>query len=106
MKNQIQINVENVQRQFKGLRDLLDSKENEELQKLKKETKEVMEKLEESENELEDQTELVRDLISDVEHHLQLSTLEMLQVRQQEVPVSESQGTGSYCLPSLLLYSS
>lgn len=65
-----------------------------------------MEKLEESENELEDQTELVRDLISDVEHHLELSTLEMLQVRQQEVPVSESQGTGSYCLPSLLLYSS
>lgn len=78
-ENQIQINVENVQRQFKGLRDLLDSKENEELQKLKKEKKEVMEKLEESENELEDQTELVRDLISDVEHHLELSTLEMLQ---------------------------
>ena len=52
-----------------------------------------MEKLEESENELREQTELVRDLISDVGHQLALSTMEMLQVRQQEVPVSESQGT-------------
>lgn len=92
--------------ELKGLRDLLDSKENEELQKLKKEKKEVMEKLEESENELEDQTELVRDLISDVEHQLELSTMEMLQVRLQEDTVSESQETGNHCPPSLLLLSS
>jgi tripartite motif-containing protein 5 len=76
--------------ELKGLRDLLDSKENEGLQELKKEKEEVMEKLEESENELREQTELVRDLISDVGHQLALSTMEMLQVRQQEVPVSES----------------
>ncbi|XP_021010944.1 tripartite motif-containing protein 30A [Mus caroli] len=77
-ENQIQSNVENLQRQFNGLREFLDSKENEELQELKKEKEEVIEKLEESENELREQTELVRDLISDVEHQLELSTLEML----------------------------
>nr|XP_034374166.1 tripartite motif-containing protein 30A-like isoform X2 [Arvicanthis niloticus] len=78
-KNQIQKDIENVQMGFKGLTDLLDFKENEELQKLKKEKEDVMKKLEESENELEQQRELVTDLISDVEHQLKLSAMEMLQ---------------------------
>uniref|UniRef100_A0A8C6N503 Tripartite motif-containing 30C n=1 Tax=Mus spicilegus TaxID=10103 RepID=A0A8C6N503_MUSSI len=78
-ENQIQRDVEYVQMELKGLRDLLDSKESEGLQELKKEKEEVMEKLEESENELREQTELVRDLISDVGHQLALSTMEMLQ---------------------------
>ncbi|XP_076795932.1 tripartite motif-containing protein 30A-like [Arvicanthis niloticus] len=78
-ENQIQKDIENVQMGFKGLTDLLDFKENEELQKLKKEKEDVMKKLEESENELEQQRELVTDLISDVEHQLKLSAMEMLQ---------------------------
>jgi hypothetical protein len=52
-----------------------------------------MEKLEESEHELREQRELVRDLISYVQHQLELSVMEMKQVRLQENPVSESQGT-------------
>lgn len=55
--------------------------------------------LEESENELVQQRQRVRDLISDVQHQLELSTMEMLQVRLQEVPGSESQGIRSHCLP-------
>ncbi|XP_052011770.1 tripartite motif-containing protein 30A-like isoform X2 [Apodemus sylvaticus] len=78
-KNQIQSDMENVQIEFNGLRELLDSKENEELQELKKGNEGVMKKLEECENELVRQRELVRDLISDVEHQLELSTMEMLQ---------------------------
>ncbi|XP_031243576.1 tripartite motif-containing protein 30A-like [Mastomys coucha] len=78
-ENQIQSDVENIQIEFKGLREIVDSKENEELQKLKKEKEDVMKKLDESEKELGEQRELVRDLISDVEHQLELSTMEMLQ---------------------------
>ncbi|EDL16720.1 mCG14411, isoform CRA_a [Mus musculus] len=79
MKNQIQSNVENVQRQFNGLREFLDSKENGELHRLKEDKEEVVKRLEESENELVQQRQWVRDLISDVEHQLELSTMEMLQ---------------------------
>ncbi|XP_034368493.2 LOW QUALITY PROTEIN: tripartite motif-containing protein 30A-like [Arvicanthis niloticus] len=78
-ENQIQSNIENVQMEFKGLRDLLDSKENEELQKLMTEKEDVMKNLEESENELVQQRELVRDLILVVKHQLELSAMEMLQ---------------------------
>ncbi|XP_029390483.1 tripartite motif-containing protein 30A-like [Mus pahari] len=78
-EDQIQSNVENVQRQFNRLREFLDSKENEELQTLKNEKEQVIEELEESENELREQTELVGDLIFDVKHQLELSSLEMLQ---------------------------
>ncbi|XP_021069713.1 tripartite motif-containing protein 30A-like [Mus pahari] len=78
-ENQIQSNVENVQRQFNGLREFLDSKENEELQKLKKEKEAVVQMLEASENELVMLKHRVRDVISDVKHQLELSTIEMLQ---------------------------
>ncbi|XP_031243573.1 tripartite motif-containing protein 30A-like isoform X2 [Mastomys coucha] len=78
-ENQIQSDVENVQIEFKGLREIVNSKETEELQKLKKEKGDVMKKLDKSEKELGEQRELVRALISDVEHQLELSTMEMLQ---------------------------
>ncbi|XP_036053238.1 LOW QUALITY PROTEIN: tripartite motif-containing protein 30A-like [Onychomys torridus] len=78
-KNQIQSDVEKVQMEFKGLREFLDSKEKNELQKLKQEEQDIMNSLAESESELVKQRESVRDLISDVEHHLQCSTMEMLQ---------------------------
>nr|XP_038957048.1 tripartite motif-containing protein 30A-like isoform X3 [Rattus norvegicus] len=78
-ENQIQSDIKNVQIEINGLRELLDSKENEELQELKKEKEDVFQRLEESENELVQQRESVRDCISDVEHQLELSTMEMLQ---------------------------
>lgn len=78
-ENQIQSDIKNVQIEINGLRELLDSKENEELQELKEEKEDVFQRLEESENELVQQRESVRDCISDVEHQLELSTMEMLQ---------------------------
>nr|QDZ38097.1 TRIM30d [Peromyscus polionotus] len=78
-KNQIQGEVEKVQMEFKGLREFLDSKEKNEVQKLKQEEEDIMNSLAESESELVKQRESVRALISDVEHHLQCSTMEMLQ---------------------------
>ncbi|XP_059125432.1 tripartite motif-containing protein 30A-like isoform X2 [Peromyscus eremicus] len=78
-KNQIQGDVEKVQMEFKGLLEFLSSKEKNELQKLKQEEEDIMNSLAESESELMKQRESVRDLISDVEHQLQCSTMEMLQ---------------------------
>ncbi|XP_028717395.1 tripartite motif-containing protein 30A isoform X3 [Peromyscus leucopus] len=78
-KNQIQGDVEKVQMEFKGLREFLDSKEKNEVQKLKQEEEDIMNSLAESERELVKQRESLRALISDVEHQLQCSTMEMLQ---------------------------
>ncbi|XP_059125424.1 tripartite motif-containing protein 30A-like isoform X1 [Peromyscus eremicus] len=78
-KNQIQGDVEKVQMEFKGLREFLSSKEKNEVQKLKQEEEDIMNSLAQSQSEVVKQRESVRDLISDVEHHLQCSTMEMLQ---------------------------
>ncbi|XP_021508846.2 tripartite motif-containing protein 30A-like [Meriones unguiculatus] len=78
-EDQIQSDVDNVQKEFEGLRDVLASKENEELRKLMEEKEDIVQRLEKSENELSRQRESVRDCISDVEHHLESSTMEMLQ---------------------------
>ncbi|XP_038196254.1 tripartite motif-containing protein 30A-like [Arvicola amphibius] len=78
-ENQIQSEVENVQKEFKGLWEFLDSKEKNELQKLMKEKEDILDILAVSQNELEKQRESVREVISDLEHCLQCSTMEMLQ---------------------------
>ncbi|XP_052011614.1 tripartite motif-containing protein 30A-like isoform X2 [Apodemus sylvaticus] len=78
-ENQIQSDIEYIQMEFKGLRELLDSTEHEKLQELRKEKEDVVKKLEESENELVQQRQWVRDLISDMQNQLELSTMEMLQ---------------------------
>ncbi|KAF5918720.1 hypothetical protein HPG69_005756, partial [Diceros bicornis minor] len=78
-KNQIQNEVQSVQAEFKQMRGILDSEEQKELQKLGKEVTDILHNLAKSENELVQQSQLVRDLISDVEHRLQGSTMEMLQ---------------------------
>ncbi|EGW11808.1 Tripartite motif-containing protein 30 [Cricetulus griseus] len=79
LKNQIHSEEENVQMAFEGLWEFLDSKKKSELQKLMKEKEDVMNSLAESQNELEKQREAVRDLISDMQHHLHFPTIEMLQ---------------------------
>ncbi|XP_041522887.1 tripartite motif-containing protein 30A-like [Microtus oregoni] len=78
-ENQIQRDVENVQKEFKGLREFLDSKEKNELQKLMKEKEDILKRLEHSQNEVEKQRESARDLISDLACQLQCLPMEMLQ---------------------------
>ncbi|XP_057633083.1 tripartite motif-containing protein 30A-like [Chionomys nivalis] len=78
-ENKIQRDVENVQKEFKGLREFLDSKEKNELQKLMKEKEDILKRLEHSQNELGKQRESVRDLISDLACQLQCLTMEILE---------------------------
>ncbi|XP_042137096.1 tripartite motif-containing protein 30A-like isoform X2 [Peromyscus maniculatus bairdii] len=78
-KNQIQGDVEKVQNEFKELQEFLNSKEKNEVQKLKQEEEDIMNSLAESQSELVKQRESVRALISDLEHQLQCSTMEMMQ---------------------------
>ncbi|XP_057634502.1 tripartite motif-containing protein 30A-like [Chionomys nivalis] len=80
-KNQMQSEAKNIQKEFKGLRECLDSKEKNELQKLKQEWEDIQDILEDSQNELVKQTDSVTDLILDLEHQLECSTIEMLQIR-------------------------
>nr|XP_023398204.1 tripartite motif-containing protein 5-like isoform X1 [Loxodonta africana] len=78
-KNQIETERQNVQAQFNQLRDILDSEEQCELQKLQKEKENIMDNLAEGENELAQESQLVEELVSDLEHQLQASSVEMLQ---------------------------
>ncbi|XP_058401779.1 E3 ubiquitin-protein ligase TRIM22-like isoform X1 [Diceros bicornis minor] len=77
--NQIQNERQNVQGQFNVMRGILDWEEQKELLKLKNEEEDTLCNVMEAENELVQQSQLVRALISDVEHRLQGSTVEMLQ---------------------------
>ena len=70
-----------VQAEFNQVRVFLDSEEQKELLKLNKEEADILHHLAEAENELVQQKQLVSALISDLEHRLQGSTMEMLQVR-------------------------
>ncbi|XP_057635127.1 tripartite motif-containing protein 30A-like isoform X2 [Chionomys nivalis] len=96
-ENQIQSEVENVQKEFKGLREFLDSEEKNEVEKLMKEKEDILDILEGSHTELEKQWESVRDLISDLEHQFVCSTIEMLQgiqsfvLRSQNLRLKEPQ---------------
>ncbi|XP_008591731.1 PREDICTED: tripartite motif-containing protein 5-like, partial [Galeopterus variegatus] len=78
-KNLIQYERETVQSEFEKLRAILDCEEQNQLQKLEKEERGILKILAESEIELAQQSQVVRDLISDVEHRLQGTAMEMLQ---------------------------
>ncbi|CAM9407273.1 unnamed protein product [Rangifer tarandus platyrhynchus] len=78
-KTQIQNEMQSVQENFTSLRQILDSEEVKELKKLKDELEVILKELAESENDLVKKKLLVTNLISDVEHHLQGSTMELLQ---------------------------
>ncbi|XP_059564688.1 tripartite motif-containing protein 5-like isoform X4 [Myotis daubentonii] len=78
-KDQIEHELKRVQDCFKQLRGILASEEQKELQSLKKEAAENLDDLAQAEGELAQQKKLLRDLISDLEHLLQGSTVEMLQ---------------------------
>ena len=86
LKAQIQNEMQSVQENFTRLRQILDSEEVKELKKLKDELEVILKELAESENDLVKDKLLVTNLISDVEHHLQGSTMELLQVRLGKEP--------------------
>ncbi|KAF5918728.1 hypothetical protein HPG69_005764 [Diceros bicornis minor] len=79
-QNQIQNERQSVQAEFNLMRGVLDCEEHEELLKLKNEAGDILHHLPESENALIQQSQLVRAVLSEVEHRLQGSTMEMLQV--------------------------
>ncbi|XP_055972113.1 tripartite motif-containing protein 5-like [Sorex fumeus] len=77
-QNQIENEIQSVQKAFKQIRDAMDLEEQKELQKLREEEKTILHDLAESEKELVQQSEFTRGLILDLEHKLQASTREML----------------------------
>ncbi|KAJ1075140.1 hypothetical protein K5549_006502 [Capra hircus] len=78
-KNQTRHERQNVQAEFEKLRAILDSEETKELQKLKVEETATLCTMANAENELAQQSQLVRNLISEIEHRLRGSTMQMLQ---------------------------
>ena len=86
LKNQTRHERQNVQAEFEKLRAILDSEETKELQKLKVEETATLCTMANAENELAQQSQLVRNLISEIEHRLRGSTMQMLQVRVGKKP--------------------
>ncbi|XP_048217570.1 tripartite motif-containing protein 34-like [Perognathus longimembris pacificus] len=78
-KYQVQTERQRIQREFMQLRGILDYEEQRELQRLEEEEKEILDSLAQSEDQLAQQSQLVRELISDLEHRSQWSTTELLQ---------------------------
>nr|XP_054950010.1 tripartite motif-containing protein 5 isoform X2 [Pan paniscus] len=78
-KTQIQYDKTNVLADFEQLRDILDWEESNELQNLEKEEEDILKSLTKSETEMVQQTQSVRELISDLERRLQGSVMELLQ---------------------------
>ena len=77
---------QNVKAVFQKLRKNLKYEEGKELQKLKRKEEVGLRNLADSEHVLIQQSQLVRNLISDIEHRLQGSTMQMLQVRVGKKP--------------------
>ncbi|KAL4697026.1 hypothetical protein H8959_002724 [Pygathrix nigripes] len=76
---QVQIERQRIQTEFEQLRSILNSEEQRELQRLEEEEKKRLDKFAEAEDELVQQKQLVRELISDVECRSQWSAMELLQ---------------------------
>nr|XP_015300128.1 PREDICTED: tripartite motif-containing protein 5-like [Macaca fascicularis] len=78
-KIQIDHDKTNVLADFEQLREILDREESNELQNLEKEKEDILKSLTKSETKMVQQTQYVRELISDLEHRLQGSMMELLQ---------------------------
>lgn len=79
LKNQIQNEKRCVQAQFKKLKTILENEELRMVQQLESEEKAILDTLAATEVELVQQSQLMRDLVSELEHRLQGSTADMLQ---------------------------
>nr|AGA83489.1 TRIM5-CypA fusion protein TRIMCyp [Macaca fascicularis] len=78
-KIQIDHDKTNVLADFEQLREILDREESNELQNLEKEKEDILKSLTKSETKMVQQTQYVRELISDLEHRLQGSMMVLLQ---------------------------
>ncbi|XP_036181098.1 tripartite motif-containing protein 34-like isoform X1 [Myotis myotis] len=78
-KNQIQAEKQRIHMEFNQLRSILDSEEQRELQKLEEEETKTLQDLAEAENELVQQSQLLKELISDLERRSEWSAMELLQ---------------------------
>nr|AEL20214.1 TRIM5-CypA fusion protein [Macaca fascicularis] len=78
-KIQIDYDKTNVLADFEQLREILDREESNELQNLEKEEEDILKSLTKSETKMVQQTQYVRELISDLEHRLQGSMMDLLQ---------------------------
>ncbi|XP_057551869.1 E3 ubiquitin-protein ligase TRIM34 [Hippopotamus amphibius kiboko] len=78
-KYQILTEKQRIQTEFNRLRSILDSEEQRELQKLEEEEKKTLDNLAVAEAELVQQSQLLKELISDLERRSEWSTVELLQ---------------------------
>ncbi|KAF3830054.1 hypothetical protein GH733_001479 [Mirounga leonina] len=89
-KYQIQTERQRIWTEFNQLRSILDSEEQRELQKLEEEEKRILDSLAEAEAELAQQNQLVKELISDLEHRHTWSTVDLLQIWTLKKPKTVS----------------
>lgn len=81
LKSQVEPERHRIQTEFKQLRSILDREEQRELKKLEVEERKGLSIIEKAEGDLIHQSQSLKDLISDLEHRCQGSTVELLQVR-------------------------
>ncbi|CAO2582537.1 Tripartite motif-containing protein 6 [Lemmus lemmus] len=79
-KNQAEPERHRIQTEFKQLRNILDREEQRELKKLEVEERKGLSIIEKAEGDLIHQSQSLKDLISDLEHRCQGSTVELLQL--------------------------
>ncbi|ERE79242.1 tripartite motif-containing protein 6 [Cricetulus griseus] len=79
LKNQVEPERHRIRTEFKHLRSILDREEQRELRKLEVEEKKGLSIIEKAEGDLIHQSQSLKDLISDLEHRCQGSTVELLQ---------------------------
>lgn len=80
LKNQMEPERHRIQKQFDQLRSILDREEQRQLKKLEEEERKGLNIIAEAEGELMQQSQSLRELISDLERRCQGSTTELLQV--------------------------
>lgn len=78
-KNQIQVERQRIQREFSQLRSILDCEERRELEILEDKERKRLDNLAESEAELAQQSQLLQELVLDLEHRCEWSAKELLQ---------------------------
>lgn len=78
-KSQVEPEKRRIQTEFKQLRSILDREEQRELKKLEVEERKGLSIIEKAEGDLIHQSQSLKDLISDLEHRCQGSTVELLQ---------------------------
>lgn len=77
-----------IQKQFDQLRSILDKEEQRQLRKLEEEERKGLSVIAEAEGELLQQSQSLRELISDLERRCQGSVTELLQVRAAKEPTA------------------